>query len=104
MNSLFTFSSDVIGIAVWVLWALIGVFGALIFARATAGRRILWFDIIIGAVASTSGGYLSTCFIGDSSQQAFLLSILGAVFAGAIVLWISGALFVHFRRDEDLDK
>ena len=54
------------GLLVWLLWALIGVFAAMVASRMTQGRRILWFDIIIGLVASTLGGYLSTQFLGDT--------------------------------------
>lgn len=91
------------GLLVWLLWALIGVFAAMVAARMTQGRRILWFDIIIGLVASTLGGYLSTQFLGDTPLMLFLISVMSAAFCSAAVLWITGALTAHFTRDEHLD-
>lgn len=102
MDAYLNIDSEQTGVLVWLLWALIGVFGALLFSRATGGRRVLWFDIIIGAVAAVLVGWLSTRFIGGTPMQLFLISVLGAVFGAALALWLVGALTAHFRRDEHL--
>lgn len=102
MDSYLNISPGQVGWLVWLLWALIGVFGAFLMTRATEGRRILWFDLIIGAVTAVLGGWLSTRFTGSTPMQMFLISILGAVFGAGLALWLTGALVEHFRRDEDL--
>lgn len=96
-----TVSSETIGFFVWLLWALIGVFCALLASRFTGGRRSLWFDIIIATVSAVLGGYLSTQFLGDTPIQLFLISIMSAVFSAGIMMWIVGALINHFRKDID---
>lgn len=100
MNGLFTVSSEAIGVLVWLLWALIGVLCALFTSRFTGGRRSVWFDIIIAAVASGIGGYLSVQFLGDTPMQLFLISILAAVFSGAVAMLIVCALYNYFSRKE----
>ncbi len=72
------------GLLVWLLRAL--------YRRIRHGcraydsrRRILWFDIIIGLVASTLGGYLSTQFLGDTPLMLFLISVMSAAFCSAAV-------------------
>lgn len=97
MNELMNVSAGHVGLVVWLIWILIGVFEALVAGRA--GRSPLAFNIIIGVVASCLGGYLSTCFLGDTPMQLFLISLLGAIFFGAVALWITGALINHFRKD-----
>lgn len=96
-----TVSSETIGFFVWLLWALIGVFCALVASRFTVGRRSLWFDIIIATVSAVIGGYLSTRFLGDTPMQLFLISIMSAVFSAGIMMWIVGGLINHFRKDMD---
>lgn len=96
-----TVSSETIGFFVWLLWALIGVFCALLASRFTGGRGSLWFDIIIATVSAVIGGYLSTRFLGDTPMQLFLISIMSAVFSAGIMMWIVGGLINHFRKDMD---
>lgn len=103
MNSLMNVSSGSTGLLVWLVWALIGVFGAFVAQRYTGGRRTLAFDIIIGGVAAVLGGWLSTQFLGDSAVQLFLLSVLSAVFFAAAALVLVGWLISHFSRDEEDD-
>ncbi|MDE6525635.1 MAG: hypothetical protein K2L75_00135 [Muribaculaceae bacterium] len=97
-------SADHIGWIVWAVWVLIGVFAALVAQRFPGLRRAFLFDLVIGVVASTLGGYLSTRFLGDTPVQLFLLSVLGAVFFAAAALWITGSLTARFRKDEGLDE
>lgn len=103
-TQLMNVSADHIGWIVWAVWILIGVFAALVAQRYTGGRRTFLFDLVIGAVASVLGGYLSTRFLGDTPVQMFLISVLGAVFFAAAALWVTGSLTAHFRKDEGLDK
>lgn len=90
METLMGVSAGHIGILVWVVWALIGVFEALLAARIGTVARKLWLDVVAGAVAAVAGGYFSIDFVGDGPMQRFLISVLGAVFLGAVVLWIVG--------------
>ena len=104
LNQLMNVSAGHIGLLVWVVWLLIGLFAALVAQRYTGGRRTFLFDLIIGVVASVLGGYLSTRFLGDTPVQLFLVSVLGAVFFAAAALWVTGSLASRFRKDENLDK
>ena len=100
MTGMLTVSNEAIGLLIWLMWALIGVLCALVASRFTGGRRSVWFDIIIAAVASVLGGYLSVQFLGDTPMQLFLLSILAAVFSAAVVMWIVCSLYNYFSRKE----
>ena len=104
METLMNVSPGEAGVLVWIVWALIGLFEALIAQRVIGGRRILMFDVIIGVVFAVLGGYCSTCSLGETPMQLFLISLLAAVFAGGIMLWIAGTLVQHFTKDEGLDK
>lgn len=94
----FAVGSEAIGILVWLLWALIGALCGMVAARMGAGRAVLWFDIIIGAVAAVIGAYLSVQFLGDTATQLFLLSLLAAAFSAGIVLWIASMMMIRFFR------
>ncbi len=100
MDSMLSVSSEYIGFFVWLLWALIGVFCALVASRIT-GRRSLLFDIIIATVAAVLGGYLSTQFLGNTPMQLFLISILAAAFSAGIMMWITGTLMIHFSKKDE---
>ena len=102
MDEIANISPVHLGWIIWVVWALIGIFEALMANRLAGMRRALAFDIIIGIAAAVLGGFLSTRFLGDTPMQLFLVSVLGAVFFGAAVLWFAGWLMNHFRKDEDL--
>ena len=91
------------GWLVWIVWALIGAFEALAAQRCLGGKRILLFDLTIGIVAALIGGYLSICYLGSTPMQLFLISILSAIFASFIVLWIAGGLLLYFTRKDGLD-
>lgn len=99
MNELLSLSPTHIVWMVWLVWVLIGVFGALA-AQRFSGRHTLFFDMIIAIVASCLGGYLSTCFLGDTPLQLFLISVLAAIFFAAGALWLTIALIAHFSRKE----
>lgn len=91
MDTLMNVSSPQIGLIIWILWALIGVFEGLLVARVFAGRRMA-ADIVAGIVGGVAGGYFSIDFVGDGPVQRFLVSVMGAVFAAAALIWICGAI------------
>lgn len=92
METLMGVGAGHIGILVWLVWVLIGVFEALLAARIGTMPRKLWLDVFAGAAAAVAGGYFSIDFVGDGPIQRFLISVLGAAFLGAAVLWIVGRL------------
>ena len=102
MEALITVGDGHAGLLVWVLWALLGALVALFAQRLTGGKRSLLFDIVIGVVAGVLGGRLSIGFLGDSPMQLFLISILSALFFAIVALWITAALYKHFKKDENL--
>lgn len=91
MDALMNVTSGHIGILIWVLWAMIGLFEALLAMRINLDRNKV-VDIIAGVVGAVVGGYFSIDFVGDGPVQRFLVSILGAVFLATVLLWIAGAL------------
>lgn len=91
METLFGISQNGIGVLVWLLWALIGAFEALLAARMSQKRNLV-ADLVTGVIAGVLGGYFSIHFAGDSPVQRFLISVMGAVFLAAAAMWIMGRL------------
>lgn len=96
METLFGISQNGIGVLVWLLWALIGAFEALLAARMSQKRNLV-ADLVTGVIAGVLGGYLSIHFAGDSPVQRFLISVMGAVFLAAAAMWIMGRLLRRRR-------
>ncbi len=96
METLFGISQNGIGVLVWLLWALIGAFEALLAARMSQKRNLV-ADLVTGVIAGVLGGYFSIHFAGDSSVQRFLISVMGAVFLAAAAMWIMGRLLRRRR-------
>lgn len=98
MDELMNMTPDNIGWLIWLVWALLGVFEALVARRYMGGRPIFLFDLVISVVAAVLGGFLSTQTLGDTPVQLFLISVLGAIFFGAAALFITGLLIRHFSN------
>ena len=96
METLFGISQNGIGMLVWLLWALIGAFEALLAARMSQKRNLV-ADLVTGVIAGVLGGYFSIHFAGDSPVQRFLISVMGAVFLAAAAMWIMGRLLRRRR-------
>ena len=96
METLFGISQNGIGVLVWLLWALIGAFEALLAARMSQKRNLV-ADLVTGVTAGVFGGYFSIHFAGDSPVQRFLISVMGAVFLAAAAMWIMGRLLRRRR-------
>ena len=96
METLFGISQNGIGVLVWLLWALIGAFEALLAARMSQ-KRDLVADLVTGVIAGVFGGYFSIHFAGDSPVQRFLISVMGAVCLAAAAMWIMGRLLRRRR-------
>ncbi|MDE6574801.1 MAG: hypothetical protein K2L84_05685 [Muribaculaceae bacterium] len=103
METLMNIGPGYAGWLVWIVWALIGAFEALAAQKCVGGKRVLLFDLTIGIVAAVIGGYLSICYVGSTPIQLFLISVLGAVFASFIGLWIVGGLLLYFTRKNGSD-
>ena len=96
METLFGISQNGIGMLVWLLWALIGAFEAVLAARMSQKRNLV-ADLVTGVIAGVLGGYFSIHFAGDSPVQRFLISVMGAVFLAAAAMWIMGRLLRRRR-------
>ena len=96
METLFGISQNGIGVLVWLLWALIGAFEALLAARMSQKRNLV-ADLVTGVIAGVFGGYFSIHFAGDSPVQRFLISVVGAAFIAAAAMWIMGRLLRRRR-------
>lgn len=92
MDSIASISPGHAGILIWLVWGLIGLFEGVAASRVLGRRRVLFIDIVIGIVSAVLAGILSTNFIGDTPVQLFLVSVMAAIFASALILWIFGML------------
>lgn len=91
MDTLMGMDHGQIGLLVWLVWALIGVFEALLASRLSSGRN-LWADIVVGAVSALMGGFFSVNFLGDTPVMRFIISLLGAIFFATACLMLMGYL------------
>lgn len=98
MDAIITISPEKVGVLIWIIWGLIGVVSALFAQRFMPYRQMLAFNIIIAVVAACIGGFLSVQYVGGTTMMLFFISILGAIFAAGIMLWIIGALTMHFSN------
>ena len=96
METLFGISQNGIGVLVWLLWALIGAFEALLAARMSQKRNLV-ADLVTGVIAGVFGGYFSIHFAGDSPVQRFLISVVAAALNEAAAMWIMGRLLRRRR-------
>lgn len=102
MEHLIAISPGHAGIVIWIVWVLIGLFEGLVASKVLGGRRIAFLDAVVGIVSAAIGGILSTNFIGDTPMMLFLTSVLAAIFASALALWLVGLIF--YKDSEDMDR
>lgn len=102
MDAIATISPGHAGILIWVVWGLIGLFEGLVASRVLGRRRVVFIDVVIGIVSAILAGILSTNFIGDTPVQLFLVSVMAAIFASALVLWIFGILL--YKNEERFNR
>lgn len=79
----------------WIVWLVAGLVAGAVAAMAYGGRRLLLYDLLVGAVASLCGGYICAVFEGDDTPQLSIISILCAVFLAGIVLWVFNAMLMR---------
>ena len=80
MGSLLEISAVAAGICSWVAWIAIGLVAGFLADRVFGGRRLLLLDITVGLGGAIAGGWGTACALGERTSQAFLLTILVAVF------------------------
>lgn len=102
MDAIATISPGHAGILIWTVWGLIGLFEGLVASRVLGRRRVMFIDAVIGIVSAILAGILSTNFIGDTPVQLFLVSVMAAIFASALVLWIFGILL--YKNEERFNR
>ncbi|GFI13023.1 hypothetical protein IMSAGC008_00550 [Muribaculaceae bacterium] len=102
MDAIATISPGHAGILIWAVWGLIGLFEGLVASRVLGRRRVVFIDVVIGIVSAILAGILSTNFIGDTPVQLFLVSVMAAIFASALVLWIFGILL--YKNEERFNR
>lgn len=100
METMIAISPEKVGILIWIIWGLIGVVAALLAQRFMPLRQMLVFNMIISVVAACIGGFLSVQYVGGTTMMLFFISILGAIFFAGIMLWIVGALTIHFSNKQ----
>lgn len=102
MDAIATISPGHAGILIWTVWGLIGLFEGLVASSVLGRRRVVFIDVVIGIVSAILAGILSTNFIGDTPVQLFLISVMAAIFASALVLWIFGLLL--YKNEERFNR
>lgn len=102
MDAIATISPGHAGILIWTVWGLIGLFEGLVASSVLGRRRVVFIDVVIGIVSAILAGILSTNFIGDTPVQLFLISVMAAIFASALVLWIFGILL--YKNEERFNR
>ena len=102
MDAIATISPGHADILIWTVWGLIGLFEGLVASRVLGRRRVVFIDVVIGIVSAILAGILSTNFIGDTPVQLFLISVMAAIFASALVLWIFGILL--YKNEERFNR
>lgn len=98
MDEMIMITPERIGLLMWIVWGLIGLLAAVVTQRIMPNRQMIFFDIVVGIVAAVLGGFLSVQYIGGTPTMLVLISVLGAIFASGIALWIVGALLIHFSK------
>ena len=102
MDTLASIAPGHAGLLIWLVWALIGLFEGLVASRVLGGRRIAFMDVVVGIVSACIGGFLSINFVGSTAIMLFLISILAAIFASALVLWLVGTIF--YKDSQEIDR
>lgn len=98
MGSLLEISAAASAVCSWVAWIAIGLVAGFLADRVFGGRRALALDLTVGLGGAIAGGWGTACALGENSSQAFLLTILVAVFGAAVLVWLAGTLYARFSR------
>lgn len=96
MGSLLEISAVAAGICSWVAWIAIGLVAGFLADRVFGGHRLLLLDITVGLGGAIAGGWGTACALGERTSQAFLLTILVAVFGAAVMVWLAGSIYARF--------
>lgn len=82
-----------IGLTDWLVWALIGLIGGYMAGRLlTSGGMATVARVIIGIAAAIGGGYAAMMWFGENDYGQ-TISLVGAVVACGIVLWVMSLIF-----------
>ena len=87
-----------IEITTWLLWVAVGIVMALVWAWIYGGRKMLAYALFVGVVCSIAGGWGTAWVVGDSVQSQLIVSVLSAVFVGAVGLYILNK--IAFRKSK----
>ena len=84
--------TELIEVVTWSLWIAVGIVVALVSAGFVGGRKRLGYDLFVGVTASDLGGWCSAVIAGDNSKSTLIVSVLCAVFASVLCVWILNRL------------
>lgn len=84
--------TELIEIVTWSLWIAVGIVVALVSAGYVGGRRRLGYDLFVGVVSSIGGGWCSSVIYGDATKGQLIVSVLCAVFASVLCVYILNRL------------
>lgn len=90
-----------IGAATWLVWVLIGIIGGYMCGKLlTSGGLSVFLNMILGIGSAVGGGYAFMMWFGENNYGQ-TISLIGAVVACGIVLWILNTIFPKRQSDED---
>lgn len=81
--------TELIQIVSWSLWIVAGIVIALIAAGFSGGKRMIFYDLLVGVVLAITGGICSSVSGGDMTKVQLIVSVLVACLcsgAGVYVL------------------
>lgn len=73
-----------------LIWAFLGLACGIMAALIWGGKRMLFYDLVIGLVAGCGGGCASMIALGDDNVYQFELATLTAIFFAALALFLFG--------------
>lgn len=83
---------ELIEVVTWSLWVAVGIVVALVAAGFVGGRQRLGYDLFVGVVTSVLGGWCSMVIAGDATKSQLIVSVLCALFASVLCVWILNAV------------
>ena len=82
----------------WGSWTVIRVIAGLMSSYFLPGKRIAFFDILIGLIGAIIGGWGSAIAIGDHTPQTFAIAALVALLVAGAALWIYNTILMKSEK------
>lgn len=88
-----------ITLTTWLVWAVIGIVAGYMTGRLINDGRFTSLNVTIGVIGALIGGWLFVHFMG-ASENMQILSLVTALIASGIFLWILTLITGRYRSDD----